>query len=196
MLADRSTWAEPDAGLEDTIVRTIAGTGPDADRHPAPPVITSVPRLERDDRRAPWYRRRAVTALVAAAAAIALVVGVTVATRDRDHAAFKARLTATGLAPGARAAVEIYRTDAGFRVTLDAKGLPLLSGREFYQAWLKSASGTTVPVGSFSSSAGRVTLWSGVSPKDYPNLTVTIEAADNVQSPSGRRVLAGEVTPA
>jgi hypothetical protein len=58
---------------------------------------------------------------------------------------------------------------------------------------LRNATGTLVPVGSFSSSDGRATLWSGVSPKDFPTITVTIEAPDNDQSSSGRRVLVGEV---
>jgi hypothetical protein len=50
-----------------------------------------------------------------------------------------------------------------------------------------------VPIGTFSSSDGRVTLWSGLSPKDFPTLTVTIEATDNDQTSSGRQVLVGEV---
>ena len=58
---------------------------------------------------------------------------------------------------------------------------------------MKNAAGTLVPIGTFSSSDGRVTLWSGVSPDDFPTMTVTIEAADNDQASSGRRVLVGEV---
>jgi hypothetical protein len=60
---------------------------------------------------------------------------------------------------------------------------------------LKNAQGTLVPIGTFSSSDGRVTLWSGVSPKDYPAMSVTIEAADGDQRSSGDRVLVGEVHP-
>ena len=50
-----------------------------------------------------------------------------------------------------------------------------------------------MPIGTFSSSDGRVTLWSGVSPKEFPTITVTIEAADGDQGSSGRRVLTGDV---
>jgi hypothetical protein len=58
---------------------------------------------------------------------------------------------------------------------------------------LKNAAGTLVPIGTFSSSDGHVTLWSGVSPKDFPTITVTIESPDNDQESSGRRVLVGEI---
>ena len=39
-------------------------------------------------------------------------------------------------------------------------------------------------------------LWAGVSPVVFPTLTVTREAADNVQDSSGDRVLVGTLTPA
>ena len=58
---------------------------------------------------------------------------------------------------------------------------------------MKNAADTLVPIGTFSSSDGRITLWCGVSPKDFPTLTVTIEATDNEQTSSGRQVLVGEV---
>jgi hypothetical protein len=47
-------------------------------------------------------------------------------------------------------------------------------------------------MGTFSSSDGRVTLWSGVSPKNAM-MSVTVESMDNNQSSSGRRVISGVV---
>ncbi len=114
-------------------------------------------------------------------------------TRGGTSADYEAQLTATGSASGAHASADITRNEAGFRITLDASRLPALRAGEYYQAWLKDSADTLVPIGTFSSSDGRVTLWSGVSPKDFPTLTVTIEAADNDQTSSGRRVLVGEV---
>ena len=64
---------------------------------------------------------------------------------------------------------------------------PALRSGEYYQAWLKNSAGALVPIGTFSSSDGRVTLWSVVSPKDFPTITVTMEATDNDQISSGRR---------
>jgi Anti-sigma-K factor rskA len=181
VLADSSTWAEPNARLEDAVVRAVAGSEPTAT---AP---TPTPRT------ASRRRRRALVSAVAAAAVITVVVASVVLTRGGTSSDYAAQLRATPSAPGAHATADITRTDAGFRITLDTNGLPALAAGEYYQAWLRNAAGTLVPIGSFSSSDGRATLWSGVSPKDFPAITVTIEATDNDQSSSGRRVLVGEV---
>jgi hypothetical protein len=187
LLADPSTWAEPSAGLEDMIVSAVADAEPDA--------TTSVTALaaSQNHEAAPRRRRILPAALVAAAAAIVILVVTVILTQGGTSPDYEARLTATGLAPGAHASADISRTDAGFRITLDARGLPHLQTGEYYQAWLKNAASTLVPVGTFSSSDDTVTLWSGVSPKDFPTITVTIESMDNDQASSGRRVLVGEV---
>ena len=39
-----------------------------------------------------------------------------------------------------------------------------------------------------------MTLWAGVSPHDFPTLTVTQEEADGNQASSGQRVLSGQIT--
>jgi Anti-sigma-K factor rskA, C-terminal len=186
LLADPSTWAEPSAGLEDAIVDAVANAQPTA-------TMPLAPRATGASHEVAPRRRRVVMSAVAAAAAIAIVVVTLVVSQDGASPDYAAQLSATGLAPGAHASADITRTDAGFRVTLDARGLPLLQTGEYYEAWLKDAADTLVPIGTFSSSDGRVTLWSGVSPKDFPTITVTIEALDNDQASSGRRVLVGEV---
>jgi hypothetical protein len=186
LLADPSTWAEPGPGVEDLVVQAVAE---------APPVaVTSVvPAGGSSPGRAPIRRQRMFAALVAVAAVIAIIVSVVLANRGSSGPDYQARLAATALAPGAHATTEITKTSAGFRVNLDAHGLPALHGGEYYQAWLKDAAGTLVPIGTFSSSDGRVTLWSGVSPRRFPTLSVTIESRDNDQGSSGRRVLIGDV---
>ena len=73
--------------------------------------------------------------------------------------------------------------------------MPRLDGGRFYQAWLEGAGRHACPIGTFSEGNGDwVTLWSGVSPQDYPTLTVTIEEPDGNQASSGQRVLTGETT--
>ena len=97
--------------------------------------------------------------------------------------------------PGAGGEATFTKTDSGWRIELDATGLPRRQGGLFYQAWLRSAAGVLVPIGTFNE--GReVTLWAGVSPKDYPTLTVTRERADGDQASSGEKVLAGAARPA
>ena len=63
----------------------------------------------------------------------------------------------------------------------------------YYEAWLQDADGIRVPIGTFSSSAGGIVLWSGVSPRNFSAMSVTIESTDNVQASSGRRVLTGDL---
>ncbi len=183
VLADSSTWAEPSAGLEDAVVRAVADAEPTTTTAGHPPRAVTARRR----------RRRVLVSAMAAAAVIAIVVATVLVTRGGTSPDYEAQLRGTVSAPGAQASADITRNDAGFRITLDADGLPALRAGEYYQAWLKNAAGTLVPIGSFSSSDGRVTLWSGVSPKDFPTITVTIEATDNDQSSSGRRVLVGEM---
>ncbi|MCU1345563.1 MAG: hypothetical protein JWL70_1829, partial [Acidimicrobiia bacterium] len=137
-----------------------------------------------------------VAVLSAAAAIIVLVVGAVILTRGTTKVDYRSELAASALAPGAKATVKITREDGGFRIYLDAEGLPPLPPGQFYEAWLKNSAATLVPVGTFSSSESDITLWSGVSPSDFPTLTVTIEATDNQQASSGRVVLAGPVRPA
>ena len=49
-----------------------------------------------------------------------------------------------------------------------------------------------VPIGTFNEGR-KVTLWAGVSPKDFTTLTVTREQADGDQTSSGEKVLVGTV---
>ena len=111
--------------------------------------------------------------------------------RGDDDAQFRGRLAATGSLPGARGTAEIYPSRSGFRVALDAEGLPVLPRGRYYEGWLSVADGSEVPIGTFSTSKGEITLWSGLSSADFFRMTVTIESVDNDQAPSRDVVLAG-----
>jgi hypothetical protein len=180
LLGDPSTWAEPTSGLEDSVLQAVLEA-------PAVTGTAAAPSARR--------RPRFMSSLLAAAAAIAIVVGAVAVIRREPSPTFKSRLTATALAPAAHANAEVYRNAAGFHVTLEAGGLAKLPAGEYYQAWLKNASNVLVPIGSFSSSDGKITLWSGVSPREFNAMSVTIERTDGDPGSSGRRVLAGPVLP-
>jgi hypothetical protein len=66
--------------------------------------------------------------------------------------------------------------------------------RAFYEAWLRSPAGALEPIGTFKEGR-KALLWAGVSPKDYPSLTVTREQADGDQASSGEKVLFGTANP-
>ena len=57
---------------------------------------------------------------------------------------------------------------------------------------LKNGAGLLVPIGTFNE-GHEVTLWAGVSPKEFTTLTVTRERADGDQTSSGEKVLVGTV---
>ena len=97
--------------------------------------------------------------------------------------------------PGASGEATLTKTSSGWRIELDATGLPRRDGGFFYEAWLRNPAGVLVPIGTFNEGR-KVTLWAGVSPKDYPTLTVTREPADGDQASSGEKVLVGAATSA
>jgi anti-sigma-K factor RskA len=128
----------------------------------------------------------------AAVAAAAIAVAVVVSGSGSHGARFQAALGPTPLAPGAHGEAVLTRTSSGWRIHLDATGLPRLAGDRFYEAWLSRSDGVLVPVGTFNEGRN-VTLWAGVSPASYTVLTVTRERADGNEASSGQKVLGGPV---
>jgi hypothetical protein len=202
LLADDALWAVPPAGLEDSIVAAIASeaaerpaptavapTAAAPTTPPPPPMAGTVTSL------ATHRARRIRNYLTAAAAVIVLAVGgVFVATRDRGGNDGTAVALQPGeFGPGANGTAHVKKFDSGWRVMLDATGLPRLDDGEFYEAWLKDANGVLVPIGTFNEGAD-VVLWAGVSPVTFSTLTVTKETADGNQDSSKQVVLSGTIT--
>ncbi|HET7450925.1 MAG TPA: anti-sigma factor [Gaiellaceae bacterium] len=145
---------------------------------------------QRRARRRPAGRLIAIGASATAVVAVAVVLVVAGSGTSREQ--FHAALGATELAPGASGSATLTKTASGWRIEVDATGLPRLADGRFYEAWLKNSAGVLVPIGTFNE--GRhVTLWAGVSPKDFTTLTVTRERADGDQTSSGKKVLVGTV---
>jgi hypothetical protein len=189
LLADPGLWGEPPAHLEDDVVAAVSS------RAAAPPSASPAPATLDERRRRRSGRRVPPAAwLAAAAAAIVVVAGIAAASLagggGDDGPTFAAALAPTDLAPGASGEAVATRTDSGWRIELDATGLPRLDGGAFYEAWLRGPDDVLVPVGTFNEGAD-VVLWAGVSPADFTAFTVTREAADGDQASSGERVLAG-----
>ena len=179
LLGDADVWAEPGDHLEDAVVAAIAAEG----ARPAP--VEAPPRQRRARRT--WTGPRA--ALAAAAAVAALAVAGVVVSRSGDDVVGEASLEG----PGASGTARLSQTDSGWRIELDAEGLPRLDDGRFYQAWLKNDDDVLVAIGTFNE-PDDVVLWAGVSPKVFRTLTVTEESADGDQASSGIRVLAGTIT--
>ena len=148
--------------------------------------------LANQRRRAGGWAARGRLVLVGAVAAVAVAVGLAVFRTGDSSARFQAALEPTSLEVGARGEATLERQPSGWRIRLEARGLPRLARGRFYEAWLRDADGVLVPVGTFNDGR-RVTLWAGVSPESFRTLTVTRERADGNQASSGEKVLVGSV---
>jgi hypothetical protein len=201
-LADGSLGPEQRAGIEARIAaspvlaerlaeqeRALALLGGAADEVSAPAGLRARLDAQRSPRTVRVPRRFALAGLAAAAAA-AVAIGVAVSGSHGTR--FQAALGPTPLAPGARGEATLTRTSSGWRIHLDATGLPRLVGSRFYEAWLRDPGGVLVPVGTFNQ-ARNVTLWAGVSPASFTVLTVTREQTDGNQASSGQKVLVGPI---
>jgi hypothetical protein len=179
LLADEAVWAEPSPDLEAHIAAAVE----EAARGESVVDLAAVRRRRLRVRTvAPW-------AVAVAAAAAAVLLGVR--PWSGGTPAFTAALAGTELAPGARGEADLTDTSSGFRIDLDLTGLPRTKPGFYYQAWLKGPRGL-VTIGTFHT-GGKVTLWSGVDPRRYPTLTVTLEPEDGDPASSGRKVLVGSV---
>ena len=106
-----------------------------------------------------------------AAAAVLLAVGFAIGLTNQgsEPAEFAASLQGTALAPDASGQVTLTRTDGGWKIQLQAEGLPRRDDGAYYEAWLKNEAGILVPIGTFNQ-PDDITLWAGVAPSDYPTI--------------------------
>ena len=158
----------------------------------APAALRAQIDAKRSGRRRPAARGFVMIGAVAAAAVVA-AVGISIFASDSSNQRFQAALAATQLAPGASGQATLTKTSSGWRIKLDASGLPRLDAGRFYEAWLRNGAGVLVPVGTFNE-GHNVTLWAGVPPTAFTTLTVTRERADGNQRSSGEKVLVGAVS--
>lgn len=180
LLKDDAAWVEAPADLGDRVAASIA----------AEQSGTVVPLAKRRSLRWPI-----VLIGVAAAAVVAIVLAVTLTGGGQSKARlqFAASLTGTPLAPHASGHVTLTRHQGGWRVRLDVTGLPRRNPPKYYEAWLKSAAGALVPIGTFNAGP-HVTLWSAVSPADFPTLTITKQVVGHGEESTGKVVLSGMPT--
>jgi len=189
LLADPSMWAEPDPSVEDSVVAAIV-----AERTERGATSSKYFAVHRPSRARRWLTLAGATAVgAAAAAAITLVV-----TRDAPAKVDETvAMAGTDLAPGITGEARLTAVSSGVKIELRVPGLPRRDGGEFYQVWLKNCDGTQlVPAGSFHELDDAV-AWAGVSPADFPLLTVTKEAVaapkDPAQGSSGEVVAKGAI---
>lgn len=169
-LSSPSVWAEPPATLEDDLVAAIV-----AEAATAAPASASTPR---------W--------LWAVAAGFLLVAGFGLGaalTGGDDAPEIVGEifpLEGTDLAADADGEVELAVLLNGLRIILAVDELPPAPDGMFYEAWLLDTDRGVVSAGTFHmrNQTGRIELWAGVTPEDYPNFVVTLEADDGDPTPT------------
>lgn len=185
--------AEPEAGQPDAVEPEVVE--PDAE----PEVVTVVRPVRAQQ---PWWRARwgrlAWGIPVAAAAAAVFTTGVIAVDRalqPNPPAAETYVASGTSLAPEARATISVSGNWSGFSIKLDVTGLPGAAPGSYYSAWLRGTNGY-VPIGSFHERrcCGTIELWSGVDPKDYDTLVVTLQAEGDPPTPSTLIILSTPLT--
>jgi len=173
VLAHPAVWIEPDADLEERVVAAVADTGA--------------------RRRSRTIRYAVVGGAAAVLLAVGLVLGVTLHHEGRPLQ-YAASLRGTELAPDATGEATLTKTAGGWKIRLQATGLPRRDNGAFYEAWLKNDAGVLVPVGTFNQPLD-VVLWSGVPPTTHPIFTVTRQLANGDPASTGQVVLVGPTHP-
>jgi hypothetical protein len=198
-LADESVWADPPAGLEDFVVATIAAeaaaAAPLPSDRPTDFGWSDQPDRARAPKRAVRRPPRRFGLVVGAAAAAAVILVAVLSLRPATG-----RTVELGAGPagqptnGAEARIEDQPN--GTRILLDVASLPPAAPGTYYEAWLRKDPKVGVSIGTFhmrGGTGGHVELWAGVSPADYPLITVTIQQEGAGAESSGKVVLTGHV---
>jgi hypothetical protein len=195
-LRDEAVWAEPPAGLADSIIAAIAAErqAPPPDVATTPTAVPTAPRPVVSARR----RSRAAWWVGAAAAAVVAVLAVgMVVSRDDEGSQEAFAIEGTDLDPDAAATAEVNELGAGVAIRLDIHDLEPAPDGFYYQGWVRNAEDESVTVGTFHMRAGdaTVTLWSGVDINEYSTLTVTLQEEGAGPESSGEVVLRGSIVP-
>lgn len=177
LVGDPALWEEPNRADEDAIVAAIrAEAGAESQSFPGDDLSSNV---------IPISRARRWLGPIAAGVAAALVVlaGFAVVMNGDDDGVVLA-LDGTEVAPGASAEAIVAPLDAGTRIILDVSGLPPAEPGTYYEAWMRIDAETGVSAGTFHMRGGdgTIELWSGVTPDDYPLITVTLQDEGQTES--------------
>lgn len=198
LLGDPNMWEAPDSADEDAIVAAIlaeAGSAPDltgrddgasAGSSLGDPDLSNVIPLSR-------ARRWLAPVAAGVAAALVILAGFALVTAgDDEPEGVVLVLEGTDLAPGATAEAVIAPLRSGTRIVLDVRGLEPAEPGTYYEAWMRKDAEVGVSAGTFHlrGGDGAIELWSGVSPDDYPLVTVTVQREAESES-SGVVVLRG-----
>lgn len=164
-MGDVALWAEPSANFEESLMAQVE----------APPRPDSVEVTMLPDRSG---RRKWLAPAAVAAAVLAVVAVVTLRPTGPD---WEVALGATAEAVGVEATVLGWSEPSGTRVELDISGLAEAPEGYIYELWFSDGP-IHISAGTFHNPED-VTLWAGVSRRDFPRLWITLEPLDDDPGP-------------
>ena len=188
-LGESAVWEEPNMEDEDAIVAAIL-----AEVSPAvAPVVVPEPS-ELPSNVIPISRSRRWLGSIGAgvAAGLLVIAGFAFVSRDGDPEGVVLALAGTDVAPNASAEAIVAPLRSGTRIILDVSGLAPAEPGTYYEAWMRKDAEVGVSAGTFHlrGGDGTIELWSGVTPDEYPLITVTLQDEAQTES-SGVVVLKG-----
>jgi Anti-sigma-K factor rskA len=132
---------------------------------------------------------------VAAVVLVGVIGAVGVAKARNTVPGQRLELAAGEFAPTSTGLAHIDEQANGVRIVLDVSGLEPAPPGTFYAAWVvREEPKNRVGVGTFHlrGGDGRIELWSGVSMRDYPILSVTLQPENDPTGP-GQPVMKGRL---
>jgi len=175
---------QPPPELRDLVMAATEGR---PQQHQTPAVDVTIGRLR--DRRVPVW-----SAVVAVAAALALVVGLSYFGQDptvEDILAFEDGRTLQLVGIGADTATFTYSVVEQIAV-FEAEGLERLNPTQTYELWIITAEVAT-PAGLFTSSDGAASILVEADLADVIAVGMTIEPTGGSDTPTGDVILLGEI---
>lgn len=177
ILSDEAVWSEAPPEVGDALIAAISGQA-----RPA------------DSSRRHARRRWLWAAAVAAAAVLALVVGLG-GVFSGDPGEIVVAIQGTELEATAAGQATLRPTGDGWWIGLQVSDLTPAPEGTYYEGWVWSDEGEGVSIGTFHfrGEGDSVVLWSGVDPAGYPMIWVTLETEDGDPAASDRIVLRGRI---
>jgi hypothetical protein len=216
-LRQEATWTGPPPELRASVLaRALTAEVPTDDPRPETPRLSAVAGPEpgvdlatsmtdaahQPEEPAPagglparWRRLRYAVPL-AVAAAVLFAVGVVAIDRSirQDTPSGQHYVATSPVGEGQRPRIDLIVSStgaAGFSVTIQPHDLPGAGEGQYYAAWLRKPGSTDayVPLGSFHArQPATIRLWSGVSPRDYPEFVITLQREGEPSIPSDQVV--------
>jgi anti-sigma-K factor RskA len=162
----------------------------------------------RDDELGNRRKRRwplIVTASVAAlgiAAAVIIIANRPVAPGPVELAGGKFRVVDTALAPTGEGEAEVFQSDRGELLKIEAEGLPVPTKSQICQVWVVGAADTAdaqvrIPVGTFTTTDGtvKVEFPIAVDRTRYPRVEITLEPDDGDPRQNGPTIVQADPVP-